>query len=119
MKLVTRFKSEFEAEKASELLEQNGFATFVSNKRSVHLPMNRGGASHTALWVVVEAQLHDARSLLNDENHEVTNKLSVSELAEIKIGISNPDMTVALGFLFKALGIIAVVAIMVYYVTTG
>lgn len=119
MKLVTRFKSDFEATEASELLEENGIATFVSNKNSVHLPMSRGGASHAALWVVVETQLHDARCLLNDKDHIVKNRLSASELAEIKTAISNPDMNDALGFLVKVLGIVTVVAILIYYVTRG
>ena len=117
MKLVTRFNTAFEAEEASDLLEQNGIATFVSNKNSVHLPMIRGGASHAALWVIVESQLHDALCLLEDNDHKVEHKLSNSEMIEIKSALANPDTSIALGFLVKVLGIVTVLAIVVYYLT--
>ncbi len=117
MKLVSDFTSLVDAEIASHALEAKGIATFVSSRRSVLVSMSRGGASAASLWVVLDEQLHDAQQLLVNPGHEVQLQLSREEIEEISSSMHSNDMSGALRFLFRLAGVVAVFALVVYFVT--
>jgi len=117
MKLVSNFVFSDDAEQASELLENNGIATFISSKRSTQIPMSRGGASSVGLWVVVDDQQWDAQKLLEDPNHEVERKLSETELIQVRQAVRSRDKVVVLRVLFTMLGIALIFAIVVFVFT--
>ena len=103
MKLLTKFPSALEAEKASELHEDKGVATFISSKRSNALGGYFTGVFHVGLWVVIDCQYADARQLLLDPNHEVAKKLSRAEIAQFKRSVNAADMSGVLKVLFQLL----------------
>ncbi len=117
MKLVSEFQSTYDANKASALLERNGIASFVSSKRSIRIPMYRGGASAVGLWAVLDEQRRDAQLLLQNPNHKVARRLSRSEIIRIRNSVHDPNMNGLLRFLFGLLGIVALIALAVFSVT--
>lgn len=116
MKLVTNFSSTYDAERASSLLEENGIATFVSSKRSIRIPLSRGGASAVGLWAVLDTQLWDAQQLLKNPNHKVEQKLSAAEINRLRQSVHSSDMSSLLKFLFTLLGLVALFAVVVFAV---
>lgn len=113
MKLVSKFISVVEAESASELLEANGIATFISSKRSNRLGGVFTGAMYVGLWVLLDNQYRDAQSLLHDPGHKVQNKLSRTEIIQLRQSVRSADMTDILKVLFQMLAIVALLAVVI------
>ena len=115
MKLLAQYSSSFDAEEPSHLLEDNGIATFVSSKRSNKLGDIFTGAFTVGLWVVLDEQYQDACQLLVDPTHKVSNKLSVSEMMQIKSSVHTRDMGPVISLLFKLLAFAILFALGVNY----
>ena len=116
MKLVSKFSSAVDAEQASDLLEANGIAAYISFKRSNRLGTYFTGAFHVGLWVVLDRHLQDAKRLLSDPDHKVAEPLSELELIEIKSSVHSGDMSQILRFLFQLLMWAALLAAVVAFV---
>lgn len=111
MKLVSQFSSPEEAEGASQLLEANGIATFISSEMSNRLGGLFTGAFHVGLWVVLDQQFHDAHQLLADPTHRVSRKLSDSEMMQLKASVQSSDMSQIVWFLFRLLILVLLFAL--------
>lgn len=119
MKLITKFSSREDAEQASQLLEKNGVAAFISSKRSHQIGGFFTGAFHVGLWAILDEQYQDARQLLLDPNHRVEGMLTQSEIIEIRSSVRSGDMSQLLKLLLQLLLFAALFALVVGILVSG
>ena len=77
MKLITQFSDIEKANQYQLILRKAGVLAHVSSSNSYMLSQVRTGALKVGVWVVLDEQFADAKSLLSNPNHKV--KLALSE----------------------------------------
>jgi len=81
MKLVFETHSKSEALKVKSLLESNGIPASFSGENMNNLRKYHGGS--LGVWVYLNEQVEEARRLIENPSHEVTNPVKVSEFYRV------------------------------------
>jgi hypothetical protein len=84
MKRLQTFHDETDANHLAKFLEEKGIVAHVSSKHSRALSSRKTGALTSEVWIPLDSQFDDARMLLQNRKHKVSNPLSVEEIAKLK-----------------------------------
>ena len=119
MRILSHYQTVKEAEDMACILEEQGIATVVSGKYEEWAGSFFSGASGAALCVILDRQYDDAAQLLSNPDHEVTAKLSPSDIISIKSSMREPNVVSSmLPVLFKLLFIAVSLALAVKLLVT-
>jgi hypothetical protein len=84
MKLIALYDDIGEANQHSLLLRQSGVLTHVSSSNSYMLSQIKTGALRVGLWAVLDEQITDAKSLLENPNHIVKTALTEEQMLDLE-----------------------------------
>ncbi len=111
MRMIAKYASRSEAQERAAFLQAHGIATHVSDMTSMRLNLAHQGQFRAGLWVILEAQYDDALGLLDDPDHDISNPLSVDQMAHLETqGAEQARRTLIKWLLITAVGLGAAVA---------